>query len=112
MPNVSFNRDSLCFTGRRTACGIEIEADFWAPKLSNPDEGEVCYSVKLIIDPIKRGVKKGEWMGSRQGQEYVHGRKGPPEGVRKAYSRRGSNKLYRSVDCPREPRARSEFHRR
>jgi hypothetical protein len=65
MSQVPFNRDSLDFTARRSVDGIEVKAEFQAPRLSNPDAGLRYYSVTLIIDPDTRGVSGRDWCMSR-----------------------------------------------
>jgi hypothetical protein len=68
MAKVSFDRDSLVFTARRLTSGIEVEAEFQAPKLSSPDEGAKYYSVTLTIDHDTRGVSGRNWGVSRRAQ--------------------------------------------
>ena len=68
MTGVSFDRDSLIFRGRRLREGVEIEAEFQALKVSNPDEGLRYYSVTLLIDPKTHGVSWKNWRIKR-GQE-------------------------------------------
>jgi hypothetical protein len=69
MTGVSFDRDSLIFTARRLPDGVEIEAEFQALKVSNPDEGFRYYSVTLLIDPKTRGVSGRNWTIPRRGEE-------------------------------------------
>jgi hypothetical protein len=69
MASVFFDRDSLIFTARRLVSEVEIEAQFQALKVSNPDEGLRFYSVTLIIDPDTRGVRGTNWCLQR-GRDY------------------------------------------
>ena len=57
----SFDRDSLIFKGRRLRDVVEIEAEFQALKVSNPDEGLKYYSVTLLTDPKTGGVSGKNW---------------------------------------------------
>jgi|SRR6516225_10568545 hypothetical protein len=68
MTGVSFDRDSLIFTARSLRDGVEIEGEFQALKVSNPDEGLRYYSVTLLIDPKTGGVSGKNWRIKR-GQE-------------------------------------------
>ena len=68
MTGVSFDRDSLIFTARSLRDGVEIEGEFQALKVSNPDEGLRYYSVTLLIDPKTSGVSGKNWRIKR-GQE-------------------------------------------
>jgi len=70
MTGVSFDRDSLTFTGRRLPNVVEIVAEFEALKVSNPDEGPRYYSVTLLIDP-KTGSVSGRTWWIKRGQEIV-----------------------------------------
>jgi hypothetical protein len=72
MARVSFDRDSLIFTARRLVDGVEIEAQFQASKVSNPDEGLRYYSVTLIIDPNTRGVSGINWCLQRRRDYSTH----------------------------------------
>jgi hypothetical protein len=72
MTGVSFDRDSLIFTARRLPDGVEIEAEFQALKVSNPDEGLRYYSVTLLIDPKTRGVSGRNWTVPRGKENSAH----------------------------------------
>src|SRR3974390_2025529 len=67
MPRAPFDRESLFFdSARRLAEGIEVVAQFRAPKVSDPGAGVEYYYVTLMIDPDTRGVIKSDWNIPRQ----------------------------------------------
>jgi hypothetical protein len=56
------DRDSLFFSeARHLKEGIEVVAEFQAPKVSNPDEGPQYYIVTLTIDPVTQVARNGKW---------------------------------------------------
>jgi hypothetical protein len=67
MAKPSLDRDRLGFSeARHLKGGIEVMAEFFAPKVSNPDEGEEYYLVTLTIDPVTQVTRNGEWkLGNR-----------------------------------------------
>lgn len=62
MQKPTFDRDSLYFSrARHLEDGIEVVAEFQAPKVSNPDEGPQYYLVTLTIDPATKVAHSGIW---------------------------------------------------
>jgi len=60
MEKPSFERDSLYFSkARHLEVGIEVVAEFFAAKVSNPVEGLRHYFVTLTIDPVTQVVRSG-----------------------------------------------------
>ena len=74
MAGLAFNRGSLRFAARRLERGIQLAADFDAPKLSTGEPGS--YSVSMLVDPQTRGIiGRPHFHLRREGAEYraAHG---------------------------------------
>ena len=74
MENPYFDRQSLKFSARRLARGIQLSASFNAPQLSSGRP--VRYVADITVDPKTRAVIGVQFSYSREGTKYgaVHGR--------------------------------------
>jgi hypothetical protein len=62
--------------------GIEIQAEFQAQKVSNPEEGPRYYRVILTIDPEKRGVRGRNWCLTKSNSVSPSAYNGPKNRLR------------------------------